>query len=369
MQKGHLYSIMGDKDFRWKKRQRMIYVCSLEDFCNVAKPRKRGQHVSNFSSASSEAETITTTILRLSRSRQYLLKICPCTALNPRLYHQCTISNTMGIVISTTTLSPFSVVTGIIGLVSFAFTVGTFLKVVWTNLETMMEAPHEVHGYLTNLRQELLEERSSLRHMRKMCRRHIRDGSVEMDLDEVSLKTMSDTIRSLLKKFEGIERPFLGPGEEGIKQVTHHHPGGGKRGRRRRSRGDSASPYYTHSAYAPMEKGHRGRNGEDAYDDDDPTDPFWAQRMQYGQYSLVKRIKWIWYKPDAQSLMSALTRAQVRRVARQVGGMVAANYEGQRDMDGMHEMVRRIDERMSRFVGVRRVSGREGGGGHGDGDD
>nr|POF17080.1 hypothetical protein CFP56_57895 [Quercus suber] len=272
----------------------------------------------------------------------------------------------MGVIISTTTLPPFSIVTGIIGLVSFAFTVGTFLKVVWANIETMLEAPHEVHGYLTNLRQELLEERSSLRYMRKMCRRHTRVGNVGIDLDEVSLKTMSDTIRSLMKRFETIERPFLEPGEEGIKEITHHNSGGAKRDRRKRSRGDSASPYYTHSAYAPTEKGPRGRYGEEVYDEEEPADPFWAQKTQYGQYSLVKRIKWIWYKPDAQSLMAALTRTQVRRIARQVGGMVMVNYESQKDTDDMHETVRRIDERMSRFVGVRRVSGRESSQGAGD---
>ncbi|KXL46112.1 hypothetical protein M433DRAFT_226226 [Acidomyces richmondensis BFW] len=38
--------------------------------------------------------------------------------------------------------------------------------------ETMGEAPHEVHSYLTNLRTELLEERASIRMMKKQARRH-----------------------------------------------------------------------------------------------------------------------------------------------------------------------------------------------------
>ena len=43
----------------------------------------------------------------------------------------------MGVVISTTALSPLSLTSTIIGLVSFAFTVATFIRVVWTSLENV----------------------------------------------------------------------------------------------------------------------------------------------------------------------------------------------------------------------------------------
>ena len=47
----------------------------------------------------------------------------------------------MGVVVSTTaTTSPFFLISGIIGMVSFAFTLGTFIKVVWANLTTLTEA-------------------------------------------------------------------------------------------------------------------------------------------------------------------------------------------------------------------------------------
>lgn len=46
-------------------------------------------------------------------------------------------------VVSTTATSPFFLTTGIIGIVSFVFTLGTFVRVIWVNLETLNEAPHE----------------------------------------------------------------------------------------------------------------------------------------------------------------------------------------------------------------------------------
>ena len=101
----------------------------------------------------------------------------------------------MGIYLSTTATSPFFLTSGIIGFVSFAFTLGTFIRVLWSNFSTLGEAPHEVHTYLTNLRTELLEERANLRVMRKMCKKHHRmiisrgDGSrmdSGIELDDVT---------------------------------------------------------------------------------------------------------------------------------------------------------------------------------------
>jgi hypothetical protein len=48
----------------------------------------------------------------------------------------------MGVTVSSPTpTSPFFLATGIIGVVSFVFTLGTFFKVVWVNLDTLREAP------------------------------------------------------------------------------------------------------------------------------------------------------------------------------------------------------------------------------------
>ena len=64
----------------------------------------------------------------------------------------------MGVTISSTTLAPLSVASVVVGFVGFGFTLGTFFKVVWVNLDTLTEAPHEVPTMLTNLRTERDEE-------------------------------------------------------------------------------------------------------------------------------------------------------------------------------------------------------------------
>ncbi|KAF2169280.1 hypothetical protein M409DRAFT_20506 [Zasmidium cellare ATCC 36951] len=260
----------------------------------------------------------------------------------------------MGVVISKTALSPFSLVTGVIGLVSFVFTLGTFFKVVWVNLETMSEAPHEIHGYLTGLRTELLEEKASIRIMRKQAkqyhrsiRKDERESFLGIELDDVTLKTMGDQVRSLIKKFKELEKPFLAPGSEGIGDWKDH--------RNRRRRDSSVSPY-EHSAYAsPPEKGQgngRERGRRIAEDDDDI---FWAQRTQYAKFTLRRRFQWLARKAEAQNLFETLSRVQIRRIARQVGGMSWLMHEYGGKTCEMEEVMRRIDERTSRIVGVRRV--------------
>ena len=96
--------------------------------------------------------------------------------------------------------------------------------------------------------------------MRKQCRKHHRmvergerngDVDVGMELDDFTLKTLSDTMRHLIRQFKEIEKPFLEPGEVGIGDEINH--------RRRRRRDESVSPYYEHSAYASLpEKAYTG---------------------------------------------------------------------------------------------------------------
>ncbi|KAK1072995.1 hypothetical protein LTR12_005816 [Friedmanniomyces endolithicus] len=272
----------------------------------------------------------------------------------------------MGVSISKTALSPLSLLSIIIGFISFAFTVATFLRVLWANFMTLGEAQHEVHSYLTNLRTELLEEQASLKVMKKNCRRHHRmleRGRVDsgVELDEVTLKTMSDSVRQLIKRFKGIERPFLEPGDPGIGGEALHHR------KRRRNNSRSVSPY-EHSAYnSPPEKSHtRARGVGEAkgarlprYADEPPVvdeeEAFWAVRTKYADYSFRKRMLWIVTKPAAQQLFEVLTRVQTRRIARQVAGLSVLVHEYGSTSVETEEMVRRIEERMSRFVGVRRV--------------
>ena len=273
----------------------------------------------------------------------------------------------MGVVISKTSeLSPISVASIVIGFISFAFTVATFLRVLWANFMTLGEAPHEVHAYLTNLRTELLEERANLKVMKKYYRRNhklMQQGGrgnrldSGMELDDVTIKTMNDTVRYLIKRFKEIEKPFLEPGEQGISGDTN------PRRRRRRSRSDSP---YDQAYNSPPEKAYGGRQGDDVKDQrlsryadergiEDDEDKYWAQRTQYAQYSFKKRMTWLYKKADAQSLLDTLTRVQTRRIARQVAGISFLVHEYGSSTLEMRDSVRRIDERMSRFVGVRRV--------------
>lgn len=261
----------------------------------------------------------------------------------------------MGVTISKGVLTPLSIVSITIGFISFAFTVGTFFRVVWVNVETMTQAPHEVHSYLTNLRTELLEERANIKVMRRLCKKNNRamrkgyeGGSLYgIELDDVSLKTMGDAVKSLMKKFKDLESPFLEPGEEGIEG-----------GHQRRKRSRSTSPYYQHSAYAPPEKGRgRSRNyhdGKREYEDDDDN-AFWAQRTQYANFNLRRRLAWLTKKPQAQQLFETLTRVQVRRTARQVAGMTILMHEYGASTLLQEDMLRRIDDRMGKIVGIRRV--------------
>ncbi|CAK3754213.1 hypothetical protein DOTSEDRAFT_70555 [Lecanosticta acicola] len=283
----------------------------------------------------------------------------------------------MGVYLSTTAYSPLALTSVIIGFISFVFTLGTFFKVVWINLETMSEAAHDVHAYLTALRTELLEEKASIRTMRKQSKRFYRqvkqEGTTEnllgIELDEVTLKTMNDGIKALMRKFRDLERPFLMPGTEGIdgwKDLRRR-----RRGAKRRDTEESVSPYYEHSAYASppekekekekeREKGRRARSrsqprGRDLGLEGDEDDVFWAQRTQYRPFDLKRRLIWLGKKSEAQSLFETLSRVQIRRIARQVGGMSMLMHEYGQKTCRVEHLMERVDERMNRIVGVRRV--------------
>lgn len=258
----------------------------------------------------------------------------------------------MGITVSTTATSPFFLTTGIIGIVSFAFTLATFLKVVNENLATLTEAKHEVHSYLTNLRQELLEERTSLKFLRKSCkqRQKARDRQhsklvedyLDSQLDASTIKTMSDAVRHMIKQFQALEEPFLEPGEEGIRQMGSRRP---------RKRGESGSPYYTHEAYNSPSYEKRGRSANE--DDDDET--FWPQRVRYCNFTLHKRLQWLRRKGKAQQLFEQLSRMQTRRTAQQVGGIALMMNDFAGTISRLDKSVAEIEDRVHRVVGIRRV--------------
>lgn len=199
---------------------------------------------------------------------------------------------------------------------------------------------------------------------------------MDIGLDDVSLKTMADTIKRLIKQFQELERPFLAEGCEGIGGYQRHE----RRSRRRRN--ESVSPYYEHSAYAappppspPKPRGSRARSrrdsrrrrrrkgqrdeGDDENNDeddaDDDADTFWAQRTQYKQFGIVCRYNWVQKKSQCQELFSTLSRVQIRRIARQVGGLSLLAYESGPRLERSEAMLTRIEHRLGNIVGVRRV--------------
>lgn len=202
--------------------------------------------------------------------------------------------------------------------------------------------------YLTNLRQELLEERASLRLLKKSIKRRRKahddrhgrrtGDSVDLDLDEAALKTMGDAVRSFTKTFQEIERPFLEHGEDGIQQATR---------RRSRRRGQSSSPYYAHSAYQSPQADHEKRaHGSDDEPDDDK---FWPQRVNYCNFTLRCRFAWLSRKSQAQMLFDQLSRLQTRRIARQVSGIGVAVHEYGEKMSDLEDALDRIEDRMHRI--------------------
>ncbi|QIW98024.1 hypothetical protein AMS68_003542 [Peltaster fructicola] len=262
----------------------------------------------------------------------------------------------MGVVISTnSTLAPISFASSIIGFVSFAFTLGTFLKVVWVNLETVSEPAHDVHTMLNNLREELLEERASLKVLKKVnkhrrkFRRKLPESLHELlnvELDEVTVKTMSDTVRAYCRQFQQLERPFLKNGEDGIQQARH------------RRRGDlSPSPHYEHSAYAspPYEKRAKNRDRGRSRNEDSDDDLYWAQRVKYAPYGLRRRLDWLYHKSNAQALMEQLSRLQTRRISRQVNSMAVMLREYGDSVLHSEDQLGRLEERLNRVVGIRRM--------------
>ncbi|KAI5367333.1 hypothetical protein Slin15195_G024600 [Septoria linicola] len=257
----------------------------------------------------------------------------------------------MGIVISTTQYAPFPLVTGIIGIISFVFTLTTWLKVLWTNFETMGQAPHEVHAYLTNIRTELLEERASIRLMRKQCKKYHKqvrqdggDSLLGMELDEATLKTMQDAIKYLIRRFQDIERPSLEPGGDGIAEWEKHER------QRRKRRNDSVSPYYEQLLM------HRRPTKKAAGPNQEP---------EVGEGAEVSKTRVTMMMPrhsgrkeenlKLRDLFATLGRVQIRRIARQVGGLSVLAHEYGAMTDRTESMLRRMEDRLTNIVGVRRI--------------
>jgi hypothetical protein len=294
----------------------------------------------------------------------------------------------MGVTISHTNYAPLSLISASIGFVSFAFTLGTFIKVFWTNLGTFAAAPHEINDYLSSLKQGLLEERRHLRRARRRLRNIKRDQShgpgarsgsgSESEEDEArgghsrkrgdrrsgrrrrsgerklhmhfdrniqsmrssgedeALRVMRVTIKDLIQSFRDLERLFLK--QEYQQQDPAHWS-------------QTASPYQ-------LEK-HPNASQYAYSDEDSPAASHMhaTNRLGHEYRKCGFKERWIWVRRKASvlNLSSVLSRVEVRRTAHEVGEVLSMVCNIGRDLEDMQQGMHALEGRLSRVVGVRRV--------------
>lgn len=261
-----------------------------------------------------------------------------------------------------------------IGFVSFAFTLGTFFKVFWSNLGTFGAAPKEIQDYLSSLKQGLLEERRHLRRVRKRLRSIRRDkshgpgaksasddpdsnygykrggrgrkhgrgkgpGAMHFDRDIQSMRLAGEsdalqvlrvTVRDLIKSFCQIEYPFLKPEyqNQGSAQLSNN----------------STTPS------GPLEK-------SPYYSEDDVSDLHYTNRLGHEYKKCSFKYRWIWLRRKASviNLSEVLNRVEVRRTAHEVGEVLSIVSNIGRDLEDMQEAMFALERRLNWVVGVRRV--------------
>jgi hypothetical protein len=295
----------------------------------------------------------------------------------------------MGITISHTNYAPISLVSTLIGFVSFAFTLGTFFKVFWSNMGTFIAAPQEINDYLSNLKQGLLEERRHLRRAKRRLKSTKRDqshgpsvrspseddyekgysshggkrrsregrrsrgrggkrGQMHFDRsiqsmqsagEQEALSVLRVTVRDMIKSFRELEHPFLKP--EYQKQDSSQWS-------------TSPSPYYPEKHPFPQYG-----NDYPHSDEDSPA----AQHMQstnrlgheYKNCGFKERCLWVRRKAAVVNLNAVLSRVEVRRTAHEVGEVLSMVGNIGRDLDDLRRSLDGVEGRLNRVVGVRRV--------------
>lgn len=278
----------------------------------------------------------------------------------------------MGITISHTLFSPLSMVSSTIGFVSFAFTLGTFFKVFWSNLGTFGAAPQEIQDYLSSLKQGLLEERRHLRRVRRNIRHMRRDrshgpgaragsddhdgnysykrnrgrksgrkkGSRQMHFDRdiqsmrstgesEALQVLHVTVRDLIKSFRRVEHPFL--------KAEYQN--------QRSTRWSNNSHHLDPPATSPY------------YSEDEASDMYATNRLGHEYKKCGFKERWLWVKRKASvtRLSEVLNRVEVRRTAHEVGEVLSIVTNIGQDLEDMQETMYALEARLNRVVGVRRV--------------
>lgn len=296
----------------------------------------------------------------------------------------------MGITVSHTNYAPISLISASIGFVSFAFTLGTFLKLFWANLGTFASAPQEINDFLSTLKQGLLEQRRHLRRSRRRLKNIKRDrshgpgarsgsdedygrgyssnggkrrsrpsrrgrgGDVRKDMhfdrdiqslrssgEKDALRTLRITLRDLIKSFRDLEQPFLKPEYQ---QLDSAHWS--------KNPDPPQSPYYTEK--------HPQSSAQHQFSEDDSPHASHMRATnrlghEYRKCGFKERWLWVRRKADAVNLSSVLSRVEVRRTAHEVGEVLSMVCNIGRDLEDMHHGMQALEGRLSRVVGVRTV--------------
>ncbi|KAI4207280.1 MAG: hypothetical protein LQ346_000648 [Caloplaca aetnensis] len=162
-------------------------------------------------------------------------------------------------------LPPISQASIIVGFVSFAVTVFTFLRVFWDSIQTMWSAPKELPRLLDNVRTELYGERAYFKNAIKQARSKSRSSVRELE-EMTPLSILNDSIREMMRDFRDMETPFLNDTPD-----TNH---------------------------LDIEKSGKV-----------------SLRGNYARMDLRRRYIWLQTKPDFVDVANQVTRIQARRIA------------------------------------------------------
>ncbi|KAF2032990.1 hypothetical protein EK21DRAFT_59709 [Setomelanomma holmii] len=286
----------------------------------------------------------------------------------------------MGITVSHTNYAPISLVSTLIGFVSFAFTLGTFIKVFWSNWGTFSAAPQEINDYLSSLKQGLLEERRHLQRSRRQLKNIRRDrshgpgarseseedyergysshggkrrrrdgrgrkrkGQMHFDRDiqsmrsageDEALRVMRVTVRDLIRSFREIEQPFLKP--------------------------EYQNQDSTHWSTAPAQSYYPEKASQYPHSDDDSPQASHmnaTNRLGHEYRNCGFKERWLWVKRKASvtNLSTVLARVETRRTAHEMGEVLSMVCDIGRDLQDLRGSLEGVEGRLNRVVGVRRV--------------
>ncbi|OJD35459.1 uncharacterized protein BKCO1_17000118 [Diplodia corticola] len=253
----------------------------------------------------------------------------------------------MGVTISKTSeLSPISMVSTVFGFLGFAFTIATFLRVTWENIQTFLGASTQISDLLGNLKQGLYEERSHLRKVRRWQRRRSsfqggpRDGPMSPPRTTGAAAAYYDQFLDEKEEADaGLYWPYGGGGGvDGSGRRRHRHGGGYHPDMKDLHDDDQSTrvmreavrnmirdfryleqPFLRDDVEAPGRRFGRDphvRNGE-GYNAPSDDDEYY--RTEYRTTGYRERWLWLNRKGAVVDMMAQLSRLETRRIAKEVG--------------------------------------------------